>query len=144
MRPSPGSGFDRDRAALGSCRPVATFPAGPVLFIVLLVLALVFLPLPWSLIVIVLAAALELSLWFFGVRYSRRRRATVGVQTMVGTHGIAISTLGPHSSGTTGGQVKVDGEIWEARSHGDVRPGDTVRVTAIDGLTLEVEKETGS
>ena len=106
-----------------------------MLFILLLVLALIFLPLPWNLVVIVLAAALELSLWFFGVRYSRRRRATVGVQTMVGMQGQAISTLQPT------GQVKVDGEIWEARSQGDVRPGDTVRVKAIDGLTLEVEKE---
>jgi membrane-bound serine protease (ClpP class) len=112
-----------------------------VLFVLLLVLALIFLPLPWNLVVIVLAAALELSLWFFGVRYSRRRRATVGVQTMVGMQGIAISTLQPGSSGSTGGQVKVDGEIWEARSGSDVRPGDTVRVKAIDGLTLEVEKE---
>jgi membrane-bound serine protease (ClpP class) len=105
-----------------------------VLFILLLVLALVFLPLPWNLIVIVVAAALEFSLWFFGVRYSRRRRATVGVETMVGTLGQAISTLEPT------GQVKVDGEIWEARSRSHVRPGDTVRVTAIDGLMLEVEK----
>ena len=92
-----------------------------MLFILLLVLALVFLPLPWNLIVIVVAAALEFSLWFFGVRYSRRRRATVGVEPT--------------------GQVKVDGEIWEARSRSHVRPGDTVRVTAIDGLMLEVEKE---
>ena len=112
-----------------------------MLFILLLILALVFLPLPWNLIVIVLAAALELSLWFFGVRYSRRRRATVGVETMVGMQGVAISTLEPGSSGATVGQVKVDGEIWEARARGEVRPGDTVRVTAIDGLTLEVEKE---
>jgi len=112
-----------------------------VLFILLLVLALLFLPLPWNLIVIALAALLELSLWFFGVRYSRRRRATVGVETMVGMHGVAISTLEPGSSGITGGQVKVDGEIWEARATSEVRPGDTVRVTAVDGLTLEVEKE---
>jgi membrane-bound serine protease (ClpP class) len=120
---------------------VATFSPDPVLFVILLILAVLFLPLPWNLVVIVLAAILEVSLWFFGVRYSRRRRATVGVQTMVGMHGIAISTLEPGYSGTTGGQVKVDGEIWEARAHDEVRPGDTVRVTAVDGLTLEVEKE---
>jgi len=36
--------------------------------------------------------------------------------------------------------VKVDGEIWEARSSADVLPGESVRVTAVDGLTLEVEK----
>jgi membrane-bound serine protease (ClpP class) len=105
-----------------------------VLFVLLLVLALLFLPLPWSLVVIVVAALLEGSLWFFGVRYSRRRRAQVGVQTMIGAYGEALSTLSP------GGQVKVDGEIWDARAAAAVRAGDSVRVTAVDGLTLEVEK----
>jgi len=105
-----------------------------VLFILVLVLALIFLPLPWSLLVVVAAAVLEVSLWFFGVRYSRRRRAQVGVQTMVGMPGQAISALGPR------GQVKVDGEIWEARAAGEIRSGDAIRVTGVDGLTLEVEK----
>jgi len=47
-----------------------------VLLILVLILALIFLPLPWALLVIALAAVLELCLWFFGIRYSRRRKAT--------------------------------------------------------------------
>jgi membrane-bound serine protease (ClpP class) len=105
-----------------------------MLFVLLLILALVFLPLPWSLVVIAAAAALEVGLWTVGVRYSRRRRAQVGVETMVGALGHALSPLDPV------GQVKVDGEIWEAHAAGSVRAGDPVRVTGVEGLTLEVEK----
>jgi membrane protein implicated in regulation of membrane protease activity len=105
-----------------------------VLLILVLILALIFLPMPWSLLVIAVAAVLELSLWFFGIRYSRRRKAQVGVQTMIGLVGEAISTLAPE------GQVKVDGEIWQARAEEGARAGDHVRVTAVRGLMLDVEK----
>jgi membrane-bound serine protease (ClpP class) len=105
-----------------------------MLFIILLILALLLLPWPWNLAVIALAAVLEVSLWIFGIRYSRRRRAQVGVQMMIGMHGEALTALAPT------GQVKVDGEIWEAHAAGGARMGDEVLVTSIDGLTLEVEK----
>jgi membrane-bound serine protease (ClpP class) len=105
-----------------------------MLLVLVLILALLFLPLPWSVLVIALAALLEVCLWFFGVRYSRRRRAQVGVQTMIGATGEAITALTPD------GQVKVDGEIWEAHAAAGVRAGDPVTVTAVHGLTLEVEK----
>ena len=105
-----------------------------MLLILALILALVFLPAPWAILVIALAAVLELSLWFFGIRYSRRRRAQVGVQTMIGTVGEAITSLTPD------GQVKVDGEIWKAHGSPEIRAGDAIRITGIDGLTLEVER----
>src|SRR5271154_4291272 len=101
-----------------------------MIIIIAIVFALLFLPLPWNLILIALAAVLELSLWFFGVRYSRRRRAQVGVQTLIGTTGEAITALAPK------GQVRVDGTIWEARANGGVRAGDEVVVTRVDGLML--------
>jgi len=105
-----------------------------MLLILVLILALVFLPLPWALLVIFLAAVLELCLWFFGIRYSRRRKAAVGVQTMIGTVAEAITPLAPD------GQVRVDGEIWQAHSAGGVGAGDHVRITGVKGLTLQVEK----
>ena len=105
-----------------------------MLLILVLILALVFLPLPWALLLIALTAVLELSLWFFGIRYSRRRRAQVGVQTMIGTVGEAITALTPD------GQVKVDGEIWQAHGPPEIRAGDQVRITGVKGLTLEVER----
>ena len=105
-----------------------------MLLILALILALVFLPAPWAVLVIAMAAVLELCLWFFGIRYSRRRRAQVGVQTMIGTVGEAITSLTPD------GQVKVDGEIWKAHGSAEIRAGDAIRITGIDGLTLEVER----
>jgi membrane protein implicated in regulation of membrane protease activity len=104
-----------------------------VILIITLILALIFLPTPWNVVVIVIAAIAELSLAVFGVRYSRHRRAQVGPQTMIGMLAQALSPLEPS------GQVKVDGEIWSARGPSTVRTGDTVRVTRVDGLTLEVE-----
>ena len=46
---------------------------------------------------------------------------------MVGMLGEAITTLAPE------GQVKVDGEIWQAHADGGARAGDHVRVTAREG-----------
>jgi len=104
-----------------------------VIVIITLILALLFLPWPWNLVVILIAAVFEGSLAVFGIRYSRRRRAQVGVQTLVGVRARAITALAPS------GQVAIDGEIWEAHASEAARAGDTVRVTAVNGLTLEVE-----
>jgi membrane protein implicated in regulation of membrane protease activity len=104
-----------------------------LILILTLILALLFLPLPWNLLVIGLAAAFEISLAFFGIRYTRRPRIQVGVQTLVGKSAVSITALAPS------GQVKVDGAIWEARSVGGARAGETVTITRVDGLTLEVE-----
>ena len=40
---------------------------------------------------------------------------------------------------TPGGQVKLDGEVWEARSDVHLEPGREVVVTGLDGLVLDVE-----
>ena len=42
------------------------------------------------------------------------------------------------------GAVFVDGELWRARSRTGVSVGDRVRVTAVDGLELEVEPDPGA
>ncbi len=104
-----------------------------MILIITLILALIFLPLPWNLLVIGLAAAFEIALAVFGIRYTRRPRVQVGVQTLVGQTAEVITSLAPT------GQVKVDGAIWEARSQMEARAGESVLITGIDGLTLEVE-----
>lgn len=104
-----------------------------MILIITLILALLFVPWPWNLAVILIAAAFEGSLAVFGIRYSRRRRATVGVQTLVGTTARALTPLTPR------GQIAIEGEIWEAHASSPARAGDAVTVTAVDGLTLEVE-----
>jgi len=42
------------------------------------------------------------------------------------------------------GRVKVHGEIWQARGPAELAPGRMVRITAIHGLTLEVEPQPGA
>jgi membrane-bound serine protease (ClpP class) len=60
----------------------------------------------------------------------RRAPVRVGPQDIVGMEGEARA----------GGQVYVRGELWRARSDESLRPGDRVRVAALDGLTLDVHR----
>jgi membrane-bound serine protease (ClpP class) len=105
------------------------------LFIIIaLVLALLFLPSPWGLIVIAGAVVCEVSLAFFGIRYSRRRRAAVGAQTLIGDTAEVITALEPT------GQVMHGAEIWRAHATQRAGVGEVVRITGVNGLTLEVER----
>ncbi len=72
----------------------------------------------------------------FFARWSKRRRAVVGAETLVGRRAVVVRPLAPR------GQVRLDGELWEARAPGDVDPGVEVVVTGLDGLVLEVEPAT--
>ncbi len=104
-----------------------------MLTIVAVVLALTVLPSPWGAVAIVVAAAIDVGETAFFVRWSKRRRATVGAETLVGRRAVVVRALTPR------GQVKLDGEVWEARSPAELLPGDEVVVVALDGLVLEVE-----
>lgn len=104
-----------------------------MLTIVAIVLALTVLPSPWGWIAVLGAFAIDAVETTFFVRWSKRRRAVVGVGTLVGRTAVVVRPLAPR------GQVKLDGEVWEARSATDVELGREVVVTAIDGLVLEVE-----
>lgn len=103
--------------------------------ILTLVLALVFLSWPLNALAVALAATWEVSSTVFWVRYSRRGRARVGVETLLGATASVITPLAPD------GQVRVNGEIWQAHSGRHVPAGATVTITAVDGLTLEVEPD---
>lgn len=104
-----------------------------MVLILTFILALFFLPWPWSAAAIVIAAAWEVSGALLSIRYSRRGRARVGVETLVGTTASVITPLMPD------GQVRVNGEIWRAYSEHDASVGETVLIRAVNGLTLEVE-----
>jgi len=63
------------------------------------------------------------------------RRPITGAAAMVGGTGVARSVLDP------AGDVLVQGELWRAvADDGPIAVGETVRVTAVDGLTLKVVK----
>ena len=104
-----------------------------MLTIVAVVLALTVLPSPWGLVAVVVAALIDVTETWFFVRWSKRRRSTVGVETLVGRTAVVVRALTPR------GQVKVDGEVWEARSEYHFAPGEEVVVTGVDGLVLDVE-----
>jgi membrane-bound serine protease (ClpP class) len=51
---------------------------------------------------------------------------------LVGHTAVAVSALAPE------GRVRFEGELWRAHSDTPVAAGDRVRITGMDGLTLQV------
>ena len=65
----------------------------------------------------------------------RHRPALTGSDEMVGSPGKVIDWSGEQ------GQVRVQGEVWQARSQGPLEPGRPIQVLAMEGLTLVVEPQ---
>ncbi len=107
-----------------------------VITLIALIIAVLFVPAPWSYVLVVGAAIIDLAETGAFVWWSRRRRRrtrpAVGPEDLVGRVGVAASALDPT------GQIRVAGEIWEARSSAPVVRGGEVVVVAVDGLRLEV------
>ena len=104
-----------------------------MLLLIALTLAIFVLPSPWGLVAVGVGAALEIVETSLFIWWSKRRNASVGVESLVGKRGVAIDALWPE------GQVRVSGEIWKARCRGGCDPGAPVVVRRIDGLVLEVD-----
>ena len=68
--------------------------------------------------------------------HTQGHRVTTGDQGMIGLIGRVETPLGPFGEP---GRVFVHGEIWRAHSALRLPPGIDVRVTRVDGLTIEVE-----
>lgn len=98
-----------------------------------ILLAVFVLPSPWGLAAVAVGATFEIAETATFIWWSKRRTASVGVESLVGKRGVTVSDLWPE------GQIKVSGEIWKARCEGRCDVGAAVVVRAIDGLTLEVE-----
>lgn len=88
---------------------------------------------------LVLGAVLEVGEAIFWYRYLSRIRVRTGAEGLVGERGSVIEDCRPR------GRVKVYGEIWTAECPGGqgAGAGETVRVVAVDGLTLTVEPAEG-
>jgi membrane protein implicated in regulation of membrane protease activity len=104
-----------------------------VAFLVALGLALFVLPSPWNWVAVVVGAVIELGETWFWWWLSHRREPSVGVETLVGARATAVGRCDPY------GQVRVRGEIWQARCDVGLEPGQQGVVAAVDGLTLVVE-----
>ena len=66
---------------------------------------------------------------------SRARRPMTGESGLIGETGVVKMPLTPT------GRIQLHGELWFARCRTPLAAGLRVRVTAVDGLTLEVEPE---
>ena len=88
---------------------------------------------PWN----VVAFLVLLPIWvleLFGWnRTTKRYRRSVGAETLIGREAVVSVPCMPV------GQVRLDGEIWEARCEAGARTGERVRITGREGLTLVVE-----
>jgi membrane-bound serine protease (ClpP class) len=87
--------------------------------------------------VILLAAIVEVAEVFFWIRFLRRYRVSTGAEAMIGETAEVVEACDPH------GRVRVRGELWNARCVTGVGVGDAVRITGVDGLTLEIAPEEG-
>lgn len=88
---------------------------------------------PWPLIVAltVLSAAFVIGVAGMAAR-ARKRPVVSGAVTLLGASGTVIEFAGGE------GWADVRGERWRVRAPLSLQPGQRVRVTAVDGLTLEV------
>ena len=107
-----------------------------VLLVGAVLLAVFVLPSPWGAVAIAVAALVEVAETAFWIRLSRRRRATVGAETLIG----AVADVARPCRPT--GLVRLDGELWQASCAEGADAGERVRVVGRDGLTLVVERET--
>ncbi len=65
----------------------------------------------------------------------RHQPARTGSDEMVGSPGKVLDWSGDR------GEIRVQGEIWQARAQAPLEPGRAVRVTAMEGMTLVVEPQ---
>jgi membrane-bound serine protease (ClpP class) len=105
-----------------------------VLLVGAILLAVFVLPPVWGIVAVAGAALAEIAETVFWIRLSRRRRIQVGPETLIGAHGEAATACRPD------GQVRVHGELWQARCEAGVDAGEPVRIVAREGLTLIVER----
>jgi membrane protein implicated in regulation of membrane protease activity len=101
-----------------------------VLLVGAILLAIFVLPSPWGLVAVAAGGLLDIGESLVLLRWSRRKRAVTGAEALIGRKAIVSSTPT---------QVRVAGELWEARSDRQLQPGEEVVVRAMDGLTLLVE-----
>ena len=103
------------------------------MFVALALVLFLILPDPWNVVGGVLSLAcgvVEITYW---QRRMKRVKVTTGVENLIGATGEVTAPLAPV------GQIRVLGELWEARSSSELPGGTIVRVVAMDGLTLDVE-----
>ena len=98
-----------------------------------IILALFFAPWPWNLIVVLAGLGIEVVELTWGLRLARRWRPQTGAEAMIGLEAEVVSACRPT------GQVRVNGELWEATCAVGADAGATVIVKRLEALTLIVD-----
>lgn len=104
-----------------------------VALLVSILLAFFLVSWPWNLLVVLGGVLVEVGEVIWGRRLASRWRPQTGAEAMIGMPAEVISTCRPV------GQVRVNGELWEATCAAGADVGDTTIVRQLDGLTLIVE-----
>jgi membrane-bound serine protease (ClpP class) len=107
------------------------------MLLALAIAGLFVLPDPWRVVVLAVAAVVEVGEVFFWIKFLGRYRVQTGAEGLVGERAEVIEPCAPR------GRVRVHGEIWNARCEASAAPGEAVRVAGVEGLTLVVEPDGG-
>jgi membrane-bound serine protease (ClpP class) len=108
-----------------------------VLLVGAIALAIFVLPPALGALAIAAGIAIEVGELYFWIRFLRRYRVQTGAEGLLGAGAEVVEHCDPN------GRVRLRGEIWRARASSSAAIGQRVRVTGVDGLTLEVEPEDG-
>lgn len=110
-----------------------------MLLIAAILLAVFVVPGPWSVVLVLCAAVLEVGESLFIIvlshRLARRLRPKTGAEAMIGMDAEVVSVCRPT------GQVKVQGELWAAWCAEGASAGETVQIERLEGLTLIVARK---
>lgn len=72
-------------------------------------------------------------------RWTAVKKSKTNVDTIAGKTGVVLQDISPNIDG----RVKVGNEDWKARAEEDLKKGQEVVVTSVNGVTLTVEKIKG-
>jgi membrane protein implicated in regulation of membrane protease activity len=94
-----------------------------------ILLAVFVVPWPWGIATVLGGGFLDIAESLVLLHWSKRRRSSVGAEALVGQTAVVATAT----------QVRVAGELWEARAERPLVTGEEVTVTAVEGLTLVVD-----
>jgi membrane protein implicated in regulation of membrane protease activity len=94
-----------------------------------ILLAIFVVPWPWGLVLVIAGGTIDVVESLAMLRWSRRRRAVTGAEALIGQRAIVATPT----------QVRIAGELWEARSSHVLVRGEEVVVRGVEELTLLVD-----
>jgi membrane protein implicated in regulation of membrane protease activity len=102
--------------------------------LVLGLIAFIVLDSPLGIVALLAGVVIEVGELYAWTRFLRRYRVQTGPEGLVGMRGEVLDACVPE------GRARVRGELWRVRcTEGTAERGEEIVVTAVDGLTLEVE-----